>query len=35
MSKKRLTRSIGQRLISWEKGRPTEPERASDRTSDP
>ena len=35
MSKKRLTRNIGQRPISWEKGRPTGPERTSSRASDP
>ena len=35
MSKKRLTRSIGQNPINWEKGRPTGLKGASNKTSDP
>jgi len=35
MSKRKLTESIGQKSISWEKARPTGPKRASGRTSDP
>jgi len=35
MSKRKLTRSIGQKLINWEKARPTGPKGASGRASDP
>jgi len=35
MSKKKLTKSIGQKLISWEKTRPTRIKRASNRVLDP
>jgi len=35
MSRKKSTKSIGQKLISQEKAKPTEPKRASNRASDP
>jgi len=35
MSKKKLTGSISQRLINWEKAKPTGTKRASGRASDP
>jgi len=35
MSKRKLTKSIGQKSISWEKARPTGPKRASSRALDP
>ena len=35
ISKRKLTGSIGQKLISWEKARPTGIKRASGRASDP
>jgi len=35
MSKRKSTKSIGQKLISWEKARPTETKGASSRASDP
>jgi len=35
MSKRKSTRSIGQKLISWEKARPTGLKGASNRALDP
>jgi len=35
MSKRKLTKSISQKSINWEKAKPTGPKRASDRTLDP
>jgi len=35
MSKRKSTESIGQKLISWEKARPTGTKEASSRASDP
>ena len=35
MSRKKLTRSIGRKLINWEKVRPTGTKGASDRALDP
>ena len=35
MSKRKLTKSIGQKSISWEKAKPTETKGVSSRASDP
>jgi len=35
MSKRKLTESISQKSINWEKARPTRTKRASSRASDP
>jgi len=35
MSKRKSTKNINQKLISWEKARPTGPKRASSKASDP